>query len=309
MPRAGSLEIYQQRINRVLDHISTNPAETHSVESLARIARFSAFHFHRVFRAMVGEPVHAHVRRVRLERAVSRLAHGPKTTLTRVALEAGFASSSDFSKAFRQAYGFPPSRYSRRRLLEESKIRQELLANSGYGFGAEPAPGNPDRFRVRVVERPAQPIAYVRVIGGFDQARMTAAYERLMTWGRARKLLGTARLIGMSADDAEITPMHRYRFDWCLTVPAGERPGGGISAGVIPAGRFAVLRCRGDIHKEYRAWTYLFRVWLPRSGYQPTHAPAFEWYLRDPAAAAWAEFDLDCYLPVRPLSRKLRGVL
>jgi AraC family transcriptional regulator len=301
MPRAGSLEIYQQRINRVLDHIATHPAEPHSVESLARVARFSAFHFHRVFRTLVGEPVHAHVRRVRLERAVFRLAHGPKESLTRIALEAGFASSSDFSKAFRQAYGFPPSRYSRRRLLEESKIRQDLLANRGYGFETEPR--NPDQFRVRVVERPAQPIAYVRIIGGHDQKKMLAGYERLMAWAQARGLLATARLLGMSADDPDITPMERCRFDWCLTVPAGERPGDEVSAGTIPAGRFAVLRCRGDVHKEYRAWTHLFREWLPRSGYQPTQAPAFEWYHRDPAAAGWAEFDLDCFLPVRPLGR------
>jgi DNA gyrase inhibitor GyrI len=72
---------------------------------------------------------------------------------------------------------------------------------------------------------------------------------------------------------------------------------------MIPAGRFAVVRCRGDLHKEYRAWTHLFRIWLPRSGFQPTQTPAFEWYHRDPAAGGWTEFDLDCYLPVRPLSR------
>jgi AraC family transcriptional regulator len=49
MPRVSSLEVYQQRINRVLDHIAANPAHPHSVESLARVARFSAFHFHRIF--------------------------------------------------------------------------------------------------------------------------------------------------------------------------------------------------------------------------------------------------------------------
>jgi AraC family transcriptional regulator len=107
----------------------------------------------------------------------------------------------------------------------------------------------------------------------------------------------------MSPDDPDITPAGRCRFDWCLTASAGERPEAGMSAGTIPAGRFAVLRCRGDLHKEYRAWVYLFRAWLPRSGYKPANSPTFEWYHRDPAETGWAEFDLDCCLPVRPLGR------
>lgn len=303
MPRAESLNNYQQRINRVLDHIAANPSKEHTVASLAKVARFSPFHFHRVFRSLVGEPVHTHVRRIRLERAVFRMAHGPKASLTRIAIEAGFASSSDFSRAFRQAYGFPPSRYSRTRMLEESKIRQALLANRGYGGLKERDTGNEDRFRVRVVELAEQPIVYSRVIG-HDAVRIMNAYDRLMAWGRERSPGG--RLIGRSADDPDITPVDRCRFDWCLTVPAGERAGGGLSHGIIPAGRFAVVRCCGDLQKEYRAWTHLFRVWLPESGFEPAPAPAFEWYHRDPVTTGWSSFDLDCYLPIRPLCRPLR---
>jgi hypothetical protein len=49
--------------------------------------------------------------------------------------------------------------------LEKSKIRQDLMTNAGYGFGALPAPANPDRFRVRGRQRSASRIGYVRVIG------------------------------------------------------------------------------------------------------------------------------------------------
>lgn len=60
---------YRQRIDRVLDHIAGHPEDDLSVERLAGIACFSQFHFHRLFHALVGEPVNGHVRRVRLERA------------------------------------------------------------------------------------------------------------------------------------------------------------------------------------------------------------------------------------------------
>jgi DNA gyrase inhibitor GyrI/AraC-like DNA-binding protein len=296
-----SRQFYARRINRVIDYIREHLAEPLPLERLARLAHFSPFHFHRVFRGCVGEPLHAFIVRLRLEQAVARMAYGPPATLTEIALECGFAASSDFSKAFKQAYGLSPSRYSRERLLEESKIRQDLLANAGYGFGAAPKAGNPDRFRVRLVDRPTTPVALVRVIGGYDAPKILGGFERLMDWGRARGLVPRATLIGMSPDNPDITPMRKYRFDWCLELPPGVVVDGDASPGRIPAGRYACLHCRGDIQKVDRAWHYLFGVWLPNSGHQPTHDPCLEIFRRHPLDVGWETFDIDCCLPVKPL--------
>jgi AraC family transcriptional regulator len=299
-----STRIYARRINRVIDHVKDHLTEPLPIEKLARLAHFSPFHFHRIFRGFVGEPLHAFIRRQRLERAVFQMSHGPKTTLTAVALQCGFASSSDFSKAFKQAYGFRPRDFTRERYLQESKIRQDLLANAGYGFGMPPGARNPDRFRVRLVDRPARRVAYERVIGSFDPQRLLGAFDRLMAWGRRHGLVPGAPLIGMSPDDPDVTPMTKYRFDWCLVLPPGPDPDGDVSFGLVPANRFAVVHCRGDVHKEYRAWTHLFRDWLPGSGHQPTHDPAMEVYRSHPAEAGWDPLDIDCCLPVRPLRRR-----
>jgi AraC family transcriptional regulator len=296
-----SRQIYQARINRVIDYVSEHLDEPLPLEKLARLAHFSPFHFHRIFRAMVGEPLHAFVRRLRLEKALFRMRHGPKATLTEIALACGFKSSSDFSRAFRQAYGFSPRHASREQFLEGSKIRQDLLANAGYGFGKPPDPRNPDRFRVRLADRPAQRIAYVRVVGGYVPDKILAGFDRLMAWGRRHGLVPAAQLIGMSRDDPEITPMSKYRYDWCLALPPGMTAGGEVSPGVIPANRFASLRCRGDIHKVGRAWQYLFQSWLAGSGYQPTHDPAMEVFRGHPIDVGWTEFDIDCCVPVKPL--------
>jgi DNA gyrase inhibitor GyrI len=232
---------------------------------------------------------------------------GPKTTLTVVALRSGFVSSSDFSRAFKQIYGFSPRGFSRARFLQESKIRQDLLANAWYDFGKLPDPRNPDRFRVRLVDRPAQRIAYERVIVSFEMKRLVAGYERLMAWGRRRGLVPGAQLIGRPLDDLEITPMKKFRCDWCLVLPEGfEADGdseadGDVSFGLIPANRLAVVRCAGDLHKEDRAWKHLFHAWLPRSGYEPTGEPTMEVYRRQPDEMGWETFDNDCCLPVRPL--------
>ncbi len=300
----ASTRIYRQRVNRVIDHIKEHLAEPLPIAELARLAHFSPFHFHRIFRSIVGEPLHAHIRRLRLEAAVFQMQHGPKEKLTDIALRTGFASSSDFSRAFRQAFGFSPRGFSRERFLKESKIRQDLLTNAGYGFGTLPDGRNPDRFRVRLVDRPEQRIAYERVIGSFDVHRLLAAFDRLMDWGRRQGLVPKAQLIGRSLDDLDITPMKKFRFDWCLVLPNGMEESGEVSFATIPANRFAAVRCHGDIHKEDRAWKYLFHAWLPGSGYQPADEPSMEVYRRTPLELGWETFDLDCCLPVRPLRRR-----
>jgi AraC family transcriptional regulator len=299
MKAKRSEQVYLSRINRVIDYISAHLADPLPLEKLARLAHFSPFHFHRIFRSLAGEPLHAFVRRLRLERAVFQMAHGPAATLTDIALRWGFGSSSDFSRAFRQAYGFRPRDYSRERFLETSKIRQDLWANARHDGARLPRARNPDRFRVRLVDRPARRVAYVRVIGGYNAEKILGGFDRLMDWGRRHGLVPGATLIGMSRDDPEITPMAKYRFDWCLVLPDALTPDGNL--GVIPGNRFAELRCRGDIYKVDRAWQYLFHTWLPRSGYQPAPEPALEVFRAHPLEAGWATFDIDCCVPVKPL--------
>ncbi len=301
---AASAQIYRRRVNRVVDYIKEHLTESLPIEHLARLAHFSPFHFHRVFRSLAGEPLHAHIRRLRLEKAVFQMLHGPNASLTKIALNCGFASSSDFSRAFKQTYGFSPREFSRERLLQDSKIRQDLLPNAPYGFGKLPDARNPDRFRVRLVDRPEQRIAYVRVIGSFDAAKILGAFDRLMAWGRRHDLVPKGQLIGRPLDDLDITPMKKFRFDWCLLLPPELKPDANVDVDVIPANRFAVVRCRGDIHKEDRAWKHLFYSWLPSSGYEPTADPTMEVYRRHPLAIGWNVFDMDCCLPIRRLRRR-----
>ena len=72
-----STHVYRERVNRVIDYIKDHLAEPLPIDKLARLAHFSPFHFHRIFRSIVGEPLHACVKRLRLERAIQHIRYGP----------------------------------------------------------------------------------------------------------------------------------------------------------------------------------------------------------------------------------------
>ena len=60
---------YVERVNRAIDHIVRNLAQPLRLEEVSEAAGFSPFHFHRVFKALLGETLNQFVKRQRLERA------------------------------------------------------------------------------------------------------------------------------------------------------------------------------------------------------------------------------------------------
>jgi len=65
---------YAQRMNKVLDYIDQHLDTPLDLLTLAEVAHFSTFHFHRVFLAWVGETLGDYMWRRRLEIAAVHLA-------------------------------------------------------------------------------------------------------------------------------------------------------------------------------------------------------------------------------------------
>ena len=104
-----SRQDYERRLSLVIDHVVEHLGEPLSLDVLAGIATWSPYHFHRIFKAMMGETLAEFVWRLRLERAANQLREQPDMSITRIALDCGFATPSSFSRAFRQRFGVTAS--------------------------------------------------------------------------------------------------------------------------------------------------------------------------------------------------------
>lgn len=113
---------YSDCIEQVMRYIHAHIGEPLDREKLAEIAGFSVPHFHRVFRAQVGESAIGYVRRLRLERAARKLRMGA-VDISQVALAAGYDTHAAFGKAFKQQFGLNPREF---RQLGCSKATQLL---------------------------------------------------------------------------------------------------------------------------------------------------------------------------------------
>jgi AraC family transcriptional regulator len=207
---------YLDRINRAIDHITRNLAEPLQLDDVARVACFSPFHFHRIFRALVGETVHAFVKRVRLETALHLMAHRPGASLTDIALACGFASSSDFSRSFRAKFGVPPSAFDLDSYRDTR--RGQLVDASGHRLERLPAGENPDGFVVVLRDLPPRRVAYTRVTKPYEGTAVVETINRMVEWATARGLAG-GQWLGYQWEDPEIVALENCRYDVGLEVP------------------------------------------------------------------------------------------
>ena len=82
-----------------------------TVETLARTAGMSRYHFSRAFKAQLGHSPYAFLTETRLLRAAATLRRKRDVPVTVAALEAGFSDLGRFARAFRRRFGATPTRY------------------------------------------------------------------------------------------------------------------------------------------------------------------------------------------------------
>jgi AraC family transcriptional regulator len=114
-------------MHRVLEHIDRQLDERLELETLARVANFSPFHFHRLFAAWMGETLGEYLRRRRLEVAAQRLVAQPHLPVLQVALSVGFGSAEAFARAFKARFGETPSawRSAEHRKRDQAKSKPD----------------------------------------------------------------------------------------------------------------------------------------------------------------------------------------
>ncbi|HLL21367.1 MAG TPA: AraC family transcriptional regulator [Kofleriaceae bacterium] len=265
--RRTTLEDYEQRILRVQKLLEARLDDDVTPTELASAAHFSLHHFHRIFRAQLGETVMQHVRRLRLERAARRLQTSEERLLA-VALEAGYESHEAFTRAFIDRFGIAPSQYRGRpsaRLAEWTHRRDDRTTTC----------------EVNVRTCPAVRVAFRRHRGAYTG--VSALWEQMFEWVKKRGLrLGPAPFYGVCPDDPDITAEDQLRFDACVAVDEPFVPDASVAMATLPAGTYAVGIHVGPYAQLADTYLDVIGRWFPRSGREPAPEPVIERYLDDP---------------------------
>jgi AraC family transcriptional regulator len=296
---------YEKRVNRVVDHVSAHLADRLTLEGLARVAAFSPFHFHRIFRAVSGETLFAFVQRLRLERAALALVHHRDRSILTVALDHGFSSAATFARAFKTHFGMSATDW-RGGGAERWSKRGKANRNQGKAKRGRARHGGPRTkevtMDVKIAELPSYHVAYMRYVGPYGPHGIPALWKRLYEWMETRGLDGPDTVkLGIAHDDPDVTAVERLRYDACVVVPADFAGDKWVNVMDVPGGRVAISSFTGTAHEIENAWNALYRTWLPGSRYEPDDRPCFEVYRGNPEVAGRpGAFRCELCIPVRP---------
>jgi len=104
----GGLSTHNLR--RVLDYISSNPAEDIGLQELADLIQISPFHFCRAFKQSTGTSPYRYILRLRVEEA-KRLLKNRQLSISEIGSRVGFPDQSHFTMIFRKFLGTSPARW------------------------------------------------------------------------------------------------------------------------------------------------------------------------------------------------------
>jgi AraC family transcriptional regulator len=266
---------YSRRMHAVIEYIDCHLDSNLDLATLADVAHFSAFHFHRLFRALLGEALGDYVRRRRLELAAVRLRAQTGVPVLSIALGVGFGSAEAFTRAFRARFGVAPTQWRKsKRSQVTRKGDQERRAphrKNGASRKQESA------MKVKLVDREPVSVAYLRHTGPPGPPIGAFWMRKVAPWMEANNLMGRERF-GISLDDPSVTKPELCRYDACVESPDGEVLAGDAQRRVIPGGKYASLAFEGTSAEIGAAWDALLRDWLPKSGLQLDSRPFFEHY-------------------------------
>ncbi|WP_420602668.1 AraC family transcriptional regulator [Flagellimonas sp.] len=287
MPKVKSnREIYQQKLNKVVEYIHNHLDEKIEIKTLAELSHFSPFHFHRITRALLGEPIGTYITRIRLETAAKMIRYS-ELSIEEICYHVGYETPSSLTKAFRQHFGTTPSKYRKNKKINfKTAVHMEATALNIK--------------KPKVVSLDQKNCIYLTLKGAYEKLDYPSAWTKLWQVVKEQKLF-TAGIehFGQPFDDPNVTEENNIRYDACLVIHKEAKSSGQVGTKVLKGGRFVVFHYQGSYSNLGSVYDYIFNTWLMESDHELRDEPVREKYLNNPEKTAEDKLKTEIYIPIQ----------
>ena len=282
---------YLTGINKVIQYIDSHLDENLDINQLASLGCYSPFHFHRIMRAWLNEPLGTYITRTRLEYASQLLRHSNEP-VTEIALRVGYENLSSFSKAFKKRFVIAPVEYRLHRtdlLMTESV----LINNHSMKYLIELTP------KIKTIS--ARRMIYAQGQGSYFES-YKKAWPQVCAYALEHHLFGPKNeYIGIGLDDPSLTETENIRYNACITIGQESIPEGSddqIKVLEIPEGKYAIFTHRGPYEELKNSYHYIYGQWLAESKVKLRNQHCLQRYLNSPEDAQPEELLTEIMVPI-----------
>ncbi|WP_034045059.1 AraC family transcriptional regulator [Wocania ichthyoenteri] len=276
---------YDEKLNVIIEYINNNLDSKIDVKTLAEISHFSPFHFHRISRALLGEPIGAYISRTRLETAAKMIRYST-LNIEAIAYNVGFETPSSLSKAFKIHFGISPTEYRKNKLFN---FKKSNIMNATLSI---------KKPKIQDIED--KQCLYYRMQGAYQTLDYMGAWKKLWEQVKAQKLFTKGiQHFGLPYDDPKVTDEDKIRYDACLIIHKDAKPIGDIGVKILKGGKFAVFLYQGSYKYFADVYNYIFNEWFLNTDYELRDEPVRERYISHPERVAEEKLKTEFYIPIK----------
>jgi AraC family transcriptional regulator len=280
---------YQKKVGDVLQYINNHIGNNLSIKELAEYAGISFFHFHRIMKAALNEPLGSYIDRARLDTAVKLIRYSNEP-ITNIAKQIGYNDLSSFSKAFSKQFGLSP---------QEFKINTDIILNTHIDYRIDDNGALISDIKPKIVVVPEKNVIFIRVVGEYGGAEVLKAWEQLFGFTLQNKLLGwKPEFLSIYYDEPDLVGVENCTSDLCFVTNKQVEKNGLIDSKLIKGGKYAVFRYKGAYERLGELYYSIYRGWVLSADIQIRDFPPFEKYINYSAKTKPDDLITDIYIPI-----------
>jgi AraC family transcriptional regulator len=264
-------------MNIVFTYIDENLDADLSLENIAKIAHYSPFHFHRIFKAITNEPLSIYINRKRIEKAAGLLYRKKDLTIAEIYLQCGFNSASSFTKSFKKNFELSPTEFRKMNPDKYSKIGQLDHTKEIYLRKIDELLHWRDMNTIIKVKQVSE--LHFATLTQIGVKGLQNAFENLMNWAGPKGLLAKTdfKMGTIFYDSFKVTAPDKVRMKACLLTNNAISNDGEIEGITLAPQKCIVASFEIGVEEFEKSWTSVF-MWMNENGYSKADKQPFEIY-------------------------------
>ncbi len=266
---------YQNRISKAINYIEEHLKDELTLDSVAKQAYYSKFHFSRIFATITGDTVGDYIRK----RRVSESAHElilTKRTITEIAERYQFDSQEAYTRAFQSIFNTSPGKYR--------KKGHRLVAFERYTL----SPSDFERLQndfitiePKIVTINDKMLIGLKTETSISNDKTTQMWQKFMPRRHEVSNNRNTGYYSVQIYNEHIT-FENFTNDTIFEKWAAVEvlDFDNIPEGMLPytlcGGKYAVFIHKGPINTFKKTLDYIHQIWLPNSEYQIDSRNHFE---------------------------------
>ncbi|RXJ68583.1 AraC family transcriptional regulator [Halarcobacter ebronensis] len=263
-----------------------------NIDELANSFKISKFHFHKIFKEVMGLNIYETIKSTRLQKASSLLLTNKYSTITEIAKMCGYSSQTSFIRTFKQRFNQTPKEW---RNGGYKVYSNNILKNSDFTYYS-----NKDFnfIEPQIVKVKPRKTYYIRQ-RGYLKDEVTRVWQKMQAWVYTNAIEDYEE-IAVYHDNPTITP-HSECFYVAGVIPKEPKnlENTNLPHFYTPEALYATFETKGKLGDILKFIQWAYHVWLPNSGFETTTNPSYSIFKKNHFLEKDGEFEATYYLPIQ----------